>query len=478
MTHGQSYSGPMALTEGTRVNLEPAKRLCKPFLTTLSVAVAGATLLLFNSGCQQSYKLHHKKGSAAAIIAPPTVVKPPSASDDAVAAAISTGATLPTSFHALGLFTGPNATQPIGSLVPYNVKVSLWSDGLDKKRFIYVPTGSTITYDSSSSSLVFPKGTILIKHFADGSTPIETRVLVHSADESWKMATYQWNASGDATRVDAPAITTAAAPSNKGYRLPSPAECQYCHATTGSPVLGFQPEQLNGAPSGSSTTPMQSLEATSGLIARIFATGVPDAINAAPSRPDPADSKLSTSMRARAYMDLNCSTCHNPKGMANFLDFTLATGLTTDYPSALLAFQRVVPGELNSSIIWQKYTDSLYRMPPVSLYQDPLGYQLLHDWLSAWPVPPAAPAPVSPSVPVANGKGTANGAGTAGTKVQGPDTGNIGGTAAGNGSGTVTGNMSGTGTGNTSGTDAGNTSGTSAINAAGSGTGSQSAGGT
>ncbi|MCX6111426.1 MAG: hypothetical protein NTZ90_17660 [Proteobacteria bacterium] len=474
--------------------LEPAVRICKPFLTTFSVAAAGATLLLLNSACQQSYKLHHKPGSAAAIIAPPAVVTPPSASDDAVAAAISTEATLPTSFHALGLFTGPNATQPISSLVPYNVKVSLWSDGLGKTRFIYVPTGSTISHERSSNNLVFPKGTILIKHFTDGSTPIETRVIVHSTDDSWKMATYQWGASGDATRVDAPTITTAAAPSNKGYRLPSPAECQYCHATTGSPVLGFQPDQLNGAPPDSNTTPMQSLAAAPGLIARLFAPGVTDSINAAPSRPDPEDSTLSTSMRARAYMDLNCSTCHNPKGMANFLDFTLATGLTTDYPSALLAFQRVVPGELKSSIIWQKYTDPLYRMPPVSLYQDPLGYQLLHDWLSAWPVSPAAPASVSPSVPVANGKGTANSSGTAGTKVKGPDTGNSGGTAAGNGSGTGTGNMSGTGAdnasgtdssntsgtgaGNTSGTDAGNTSGTSAINAAGSGAGSQSAGGT
>ena len=195
---------------------------------------------------------------------------------------------------------------------------------------------------------------------------------------------------------------------------------------------------------------MQDLANIQGVSARLFAPGVTEAITAAPTRPDPSDTKLSTSLRARAYMDLNCSTCHNPKGSETFLDYSLATGLTTDYPPTLLDFQRVIPGDPEHSVIWQKYTDPLYRMPPLSLVQDPLALSLLRDWINAWPATANSKGTVTTGV---NGVGTTNGAGTSSTT-------NIG-TA--HGSGTNTGNGSGTNTGNGSGTNTGNGGGT-AIN--------------
>ena len=343
-------------------------------------------------------------------------------SDDAIGMIVVNGSELPKNFKSLGLFGSQNVSHPMPSLVPYAVKVSLWSDGLDKERFIFVPAATKITIDKNTKKLVFPIGTILIKHFAEGSNPVETRVLVHASDDTWKMATYQWGPDDDAIRVDKPKFTKVSAPDKKGNRLQSPNECKLCHSNGNSIVLGFQPDQLNGAAFGATITPIQTIANTPGAAARLFAPDVLEAIKAAPTRLDPYDTGLSISLRARAYMDLNCATCHNPKSSENFLDFSLATGLTSDYPSALLADQRVVPGDLDKSVIWKKYVDPLYRMPPVSVMEDPLGRQLLHDWLSAWPLPVTTNVispdtvkgnePVAASASAGTDSKTGNGAGT------------------------------------------------------------------
>ncbi len=316
-------------------------------------------------------------------------------SDDAVALKLSDLRQLPTHFRELGLFTDGSLDKPIWSLFRYNVKVSLWSDGLAKARFLYVPKGSAISFDDKTQKLMLPKGTIILKHFSDDSRPVETRVMVNGNDGNWMMATYQWNGKSEATRVDQPTVTPVGAFGDKRFRLPSPDECKQCHAPGNGVVLGFSPDQLNSPAAGTPQSALQELAATPGAIERLFAKGTFDLINQTAKRPDPTDPSLSISLRARAYIDLNCAPCHNPKIPQNFIDLSLATGLTTDYPASLESFERVVPGNPSKSSLWRKYSDPLYRMPPLSRYQDPLGAQLLHDWITEWPLPPA-PSQISP----------------------------------------------------------------------------------
>ena len=314
-------------------------------------------------------------------------------------AAVTSASELPKEFRQLGLFAGPGVEQPLADLVPFETKVTLWSDGLTKQRYIFVPSNGKITLDAASGRLAFPVGTIAIKHFANGSTPVETRILARQSSGHWLMAAYQWTSKTTATRVDKPMITDANVTGGTRFRLPSPAECGYCHSDNSPMVLGFQPDQLNAASAGAAESSLAAIGRIFGAQGRLFAPGVPPAIETAPRRPDPYDSSLSVDLRARAYLDLNCGTCHSPAGVANFLDLTLAQ-LSTPYPAALLKFNRIVPGNLDQSAIWVRFNDTGFRMPPTSLYQDPLGKQLLQDWISSWPK-------------TAAGTGTATAVGTA-----------------------------------------------------------------
>ena len=338
-----------------------------------------------------------------ASIATPPITVEQRESDDAIAAKLIAAKELPKTFKELGLFTTAQIETPLASLYKYNVKVPLWSDGATKTRFIYVPSGSNISFDDKTQKLVLPRGSILIKHFASQDRPVETRVLVYNSDGKWLMATYQWNGSAEATRVDAPAVTPVGTFGDSRFRLPSPDECKLCHSPGNGVVLGFQPDQLNAAAHGSAVSPLQELAALPGVLEKLFAPGVTDHINDTPKKADPSDPTLSASLRARAYIDVNCAPCHNPSSTQGFIDLSLATGLHDEYPAILLKFDRVVPGSPSKSYIFQKYIDPLYRMPPLSRYPDPLGQQLLQDWITQWPVPATT---VGSGTSSSTGKGT------------------------------------------------------------------------
>lgn len=65
-----------------------------------------------------------------------------------------------------------------------------------KKRFVYVPKGLTIPFDTTDI-LIFPTGSVLIKHFYYNENGvdnyIETRLLIKKSS-GWQAETYEWNA--------------------------------------------------------------------------------------------------------------------------------------------------------------------------------------------------------------------------------------------------------------------------------------------
>ncbi|HYB98696.1 MAG TPA: hypothetical protein VEC57_06120 [Candidatus Limnocylindrales bacterium] len=103
-----------------------------------------------------------------------------------------------------GLFTDLSPLTPRTGLVPYWVRSPLWSDGALKRRWLAVPTGSSITY-STDGAWTFPAGSVFVKHFDLATstaqlTPLETRVLVMQASRQLYGATYRWRA--DASDAD------------------------------------------------------------------------------------------------------------------------------------------------------------------------------------------------------------------------------------------------------------------------------------
>src|SRR4029078_12040749 len=107
----------------------------------------------------------------------------------------------PDKLSAYGLFVGDGSTQePQAGVIPYDLKSPLFSDYVEKFRFVKLPDGKSATYHASDT-FDFPVGTLIAKTFAypaDARTRsgprrlIETRILKREAD-GWVGLPYIWN---------------------------------------------------------------------------------------------------------------------------------------------------------------------------------------------------------------------------------------------------------------------------------------------
>jgi hypothetical protein len=286
--------------------------------------------------------------------------------------------TWPATLAETGLFAPASpgaAPAPIAAFVAYDVAVPLWSDGARKSRYVYVPKGGVITYDDELGMLILPPGALLIKHFAvddELGTPIETRVIARKTDGELAYATYVWDDAGNATLNERPHKVTRA---GAEFRIPSEKECKTCH--TGS-ALGFVTHQLD-MPTADGGNQLEMLSTKLS-----FNVGL-DMLLAHPLHlTPPGDATQPVAARARTYVGVNCSPCHNPAGpeKANLLDFRLVATETN-----AVAAGKVVPRDPDTSILWQKISGTTERMPPVSLRADPVALDVLRQWITEWPAP-------------------------------------------------------------------------------------------
>jgi hypothetical protein len=108
--------------------------------------------------------------------------------------------TFPTTVSASGCIADMAAHTPAASLIPFEVRAPLWSDGARKHRFISLPGTQTIGF-TETSAWKFPIGTIFIKEFAldddnDEQTAdllMETRFLIRRSDSAWEGYSYMWD---------------------------------------------------------------------------------------------------------------------------------------------------------------------------------------------------------------------------------------------------------------------------------------------
>src|SRR5579863_8000558 len=76
---------------------------------------------------------------------------------------------LPALLSQTGAFQDTRNLIPSGSLIPYDINVSFWSDGAAKSRWISVPGGASspdpkIKF-APTGEWNFPNGTVFVKHF-------------------------------------------------------------------------------------------------------------------------------------------------------------------------------------------------------------------------------------------------------------------------------------------------------------------------
>jgi len=218
------------------------------------------------------------------------------------------GAGMPRTLSEFGFFADAARQVPSPGVVPYELKVPLWSDGADKLRFIYLPEGTQLTADGEGL-LRFPVGAAIIKTFAFGEGPqrrlIETRVLLHRADD-WTALPYRWNAEQTEAalalaggRLDL--VTPAGAAIS--YAIPNKNQCKTCHSKDGQ-VIPIGPKARNLSPNW-----LGDLRRQGRLAGDIAAAGrLPDWRTHATGPAQPL---------ARAYLDVNCAHCHQPGGGAS-----------------------------------------------------------------------------------------------------------------------------------------------------------------
>jgi len=248
---------------------------------------------------------------------------------------------------------------PNDRVVPYDLNTPLFSDYAHKLRTVWLPPGTTAGY-SANASFEFPVGTIISKtfyyprardsaavartydqsrDFSGGGLDlanvrlIETRLLVRRED-GWVAFPYVWNAQ----QTDAELARTGdelplELEANGGereaftYVVPNENQCAGCHVTNlktrSIAPIGLKARHINRDypyPAGS--------ENQLAHLTRIgYLGGAPPAAQA-PRNANWLDDSQPLAARARAYLDVNCSHCHNPAGPAN----TTALSFDTETP--------------------------------------------------------------------------------------------------------------------------------------------------
>ena len=239
------------------------------------------------------------------------------------------------------------------TLVPYDLNTPLFSDYAVKYRTIWMPKGTHATY-AATGRLDLPTGTVITKSFGfpgdfrQAGAPVanvkwmETRVLVNTPGSGWTGASYTWNDAqtqatlllgGDVVPlsfIDATGVTQ-----NAHYLVPSQAQCKECHANDGTmTTLGPSAAQLNrnyAYPGGKTENELAHWSAAGLLVG----APAPSQAPALPVFDDPTTGDVQS--RARAYLDANCSYCHNGQGEARTtgLDLTYAnTDPASAFPSS------------------------------------------------------------------------------------------------------------------------------------------------
>jgi len=186
----------------------------------------------------------------------------------------------------------------------YEPRYPLWSDGAEKRRFVYLTECGTID-SSSMDDWQLPVGARAWKEFSIGGKRLETRFM-HRHGPSTKdilYATYVWNdAETSATLV----LDGATNVLGTGHDVPDQLGCKRCHGP--APAKGGLPSRFLGF------SALQLSHDGAGLtLAKLVAEGRLSQLPAG-NITVPGDA---VARAALGYLHSNCGNCHNdsPDGL-------------------------------------------------------------------------------------------------------------------------------------------------------------------
>jgi uncharacterized repeat protein (TIGR03806 family) len=292
----------------------------------------------------------------------------------------------PTKLSHTGCVNWEDPTQPAASMVAYEPSATLWSDGAEKDRFFAIPNDGRLGVSETDGTLVFPIGSVLMKHFRFGDRLHETRLMMRT-EKGWAGYSYEWNdEQTDAVLLDS-ARTVTLPESGVRWVYPSRSACLECHTQVAGRVLGLEIGLL-------------SKELLGALVENEYFPDEVDAVSdlgTFAALPSAGDDTASVDDRARAYLHVNCASCHQPGGPGRG-DIDLRFGVPLKDMGMCGEEPRV--GKLWSIGVWddqlllapKRPEDStvylrmavrdVFRMPPLGTdLIDEVGIELMRAWI-------------------------------------------------------------------------------------------------
>lgn len=289
----------------------------------------------------------------------------------------------PATLGEVGLYRSLEQQTLSERVFAYTPKWPLWTNGLDKQRAVALPDGESIDA-GDPDEWSFPTGTLFFKTFSVGENRVETRVLRRTKQE-WDYAIYQWNEAGDdAELMEGKRSVTVSLSDRDGdfeHTIPSHRDCQQCHESKASFVLGFDATQLLDDSDPDGSTLMRAADA--GLLSD-------------PELPEPVDEDEET-VEFLGFLYGNCVHCHNgSNGVSSSFDMRPQVALQNligqeTESSAGSVGIRVVPGDPEASILYQAISGEsddpeLKEMPPLGVQRRDLdSIERVHEWIRALP---------------------------------------------------------------------------------------------
>lgn len=294
--------------------------------------------------------------------------------------------TAPATLSGTGLYANIATHQIASYAKEFQPVYPLWSDGAAKRRFVYLPPGSTID-TSDMDEWYLPIGTRLWKEFKVGGAPVETRYSHRFGPgvDDWVFATYQWEPGGGEAYLVEGGVNNA---NGTAHDIPRSSDCWTCHGSLPERTLGFSALQLSHSGPGET---MASLSAA-GRLSVPLPGGVYPPGNA-------------TAKAALGYLHSNCGNCHNSTGMATLRLRLLTSDATVEdtdaYTTAVEVASnfsvpgmtyRIAPGNPSASVLTHRMHQrgSMAQMPPLGTEMvDATGTDAVEDWIAT--LTPRAP---------------------------------------------------------------------------------------
>jgi putative heme-binding domain-containing protein len=315
-------------------------------------------------------------------------------------------------------------------VVPFSINAEQWNDHASAERFLALPGTTTAKmYDSPvsipggfySGQVFFPKDGVLAKTVAlemERGNPasrrnLETQIL-HFDGTAWHGYTYLWNdEQTDAVLVPAAGtdrtltVLDAKAPGGKRkqtWHVPSRAQCLTCHNPWAGHTLAFTLPQLHRDHTygGVADNQVRALKHVH-LIELLHHDEESDRTTPLQEPPavkltNPYDATADLNARARSYLQVNCSHCHQ-FGAGGTADIELRHTFALDQTKTLEVrpvqgtfgipgAHLLSPGDPYRSVLYYRMAKlGPGRMPHIgSEIVDERGLRLIHDWIRQLPV--------------------------------------------------------------------------------------------